>query len=674
MKISFYEFKKLYLQKAFLFIFCSCFIINVLSILAIASKSEISPKEYKLFHREIENIVQEDVLEYIDSNLKIDFNDERMYSYALLYDAQDEFNRISGYSKYLDSISKRCDEITSFSIFAPKDGFVYKNAIKTSMVYNKIKVTNLPFQPSKGIEIILFNTITDILIMFIVFTCSIFLFTKDKEIGIMNLLLSFPNGRKKLCFNKIFVLFCLTIITNLLFILSNTILGEITYGIGDLNRPIQCIKALFESNYNMSVLNYTIISTLIKSLVFFIWGLFFSFICNFSKSNSGVYILSGIFSFIQLIINIKVQSNSSLGILYDINMISLLKPENIFSTYRNVNIFNTPVNILLISCLTILILLSIFFILNLRIFTNEKNIEYKKISIKIKKSKTNRQHSKIYYEFFKSIILQRTYTLFLIGFVVSIIFYLSFSIPANVDDLYYKRYTNENSGILTENTQNFITETEIYFDEYFDNPNVISKTEAFSIPYKVSAFSEFKERYDTIKKNKYNTEIFYDTGYKRLFGINNLDEIITLIIIILSICVFSISPLISFDKSKNLTHIIFCTTSGKKSYLKRNILISITYSTFSSMIILPPFIYNILTKYGSQGLDKPIQSIQNFAHFPFSFSVFHMIILFFISIYLLMIISSLIMLIISYRVKSIFSATLINIMVFIIPLIIILLM
>ncbi len=138
-------------------------------------------------------------------------------------------------------------------------------------------------------------------------------------------------------------------------------------------------------------------------------------------------------------------------------------------------------------------------------------------------------------------------------------------------------------------------------------------------------------------------------------------------LLIILICALIISPLISYDNGRKLTTIIYSTTTGKKSYIKRNILITLIYTAAASFAVMIPYYINILLKYGTQGGNLPINSIKAFASFPLPITVWQFALGLLILRTILFSLISLIMLAVSYKSKSRFTAVLINITIFVIP-------
>lgn len=676
MRILKYELQKLSGYKSFLFIIAAALVMSIISSLGSIMSRPASPEEYRQIYSAVQSMSDEEAEAYITEQVDIAFSGEGGFSPDAICSARDRYAQIKGYGEFLDSIKERCRSITGISFFADEGSFAYKNALKTETVYDNVKIKSLPFEVSEGVEIALFNDISDILLIFAIFAASVFVFTKDKEIGILNLLHSYRKGRGSLCISKLGVLLIFSVVANLIFMGANLAIGGLTYGLGDLTRPIQSVNGFFECSFNLSLWQYLLITFIFKSLGGFLWGVLFAFICSFSGNNAQIYGISVVIAVVEVLLYTKISTLSNYGLLHDFNLVSFIKPDNIFSTYRNINLFNEPFNALIVIPVVWIILLALLIFAVVKTFAGEKNREYRKISLGIRrKNAKHKVHSKLYYAFYKSLALQKTGYLVAVWLAAVVIFHLSFTKPAELTDLYYKHYTTDNSGAVTAQTDEVIRTDEEYFSmlhEELMSPEITMERmqEIQGELQREGALFMFRSRCEAIRDSKYNTEIFYDSGYKRAFGVNGNTESLQMALLIMIFSALAISPLISFDRSRGLTSVIYSTTSGRKSYLKRSIIVTSTLSVFASIAVMLPYFFNILSKYGTQGITLPVQSLEHFADFALPLNVWQYALGLFLVRAVIFTLCSLAMLFVSKCSKSRFSATLINVTVFVMPVLI----
>ena len=406
------------------------------------------------------------------------------------------------------------------------------------------------------------------------------------------------------------------------------------------------------------------------------WGVLFACICLFSDNIAQIYGISIFIAVGEVLLYAKISPHSNYGLLHDFNLVSFIKPDNIFSTYRNINLFNEPFNALVVISAVWGVLLVLLIFAVVRFFVCEKNRAYRKISLGIKRNTAKcKVHSKLFYAFYKSLVLQKTGYLITVWIVTVVIFHLTFTKPADLTDYYYKDYTTNNSGPVTAKTDDIIRADEEYFAGLHDelvsrNISMERLEEIQSELQREDAVFMFYSRCEAIRDNKYDTELFYDSGYKRAFNVNGNAESLQMTLLIMIFCTLAISSLISFDKSKGITSVIYSTASGKKTYLKHNIIVTITHSFFASTVVLLPYFFNILYKYGTQGILLPVQSLEHFADFALPVNVWQYALGLFLVRTVIFAFCSLVMLLISGQSKSRFSATLINVIIFVMPVLI----
>ena len=361
--------------------------------------------------------------------------------------------------------------------------------------------------------------------------------------------------------------------------------------------------------------------------------------------------------------------------MHDINILSFIKPENYLSSYRNLNINENPINLLTATIICLIVLICIFAAISVVVFSKVRIIEFKKISHGIVLNRTKKVHSLLIYDLKKLLILQKSIVIFAVWMFIICGYHGSFSKPASVVDMYYKNYTTDHSGTVNSETDTVISVNNEHFKDVeakaaSGKMTIAERREFDNEMNRKEAFEIFKDRCDKIRNSKYNTELFYDTGYKRAFGVDGYHDLKYMALLIMSVCVLMISPMIAFDKNLKMTGIIYSTSSGKIAYLKRNSAIAAIICFTASACTFIPYFCNIIKCYGSQGISLPVQSLTAFCDFPSSLNIWQFALFFYGILTLACILLGQIMLIVSYNCKSRYTATLINATVFVFPIVI----
>ncbi|MDO4864374.1 MAG: hypothetical protein Q4A05_09420, partial [Ruminococcus sp.] len=159
-------------------------------------------------------------------------------------------------------------------------------------------------------------------------------------------------------------------------------------------------------------------------------------------------------------------------------------------------------------------------------------------------------------------------------------------------------------------------------------------------------------------------------GYKRALGKTGYDDNMKYALAAVFLLLFLVSPLIANDNKYKMGCIISSTTSGRQSYLRRNLLTAMLYGVLAALIWIVPYAVTISQYYGHGGLVGSLKSIMDFADFPLNMKLWQYVLLVAVLRTLFIVISALFMLWVSARCRNTTSAVLINFAVFALPIIV----
>ncbi|MBO5163727.1 MAG: hypothetical protein J6B75_04700 [Ruminococcus sp.] len=676
MRVLATELKKLLSNKILLLIIAAVFVLNSYLMFRTANSGEAKPVDYKAVYSELEDLSDPDKLQWLDDRLG-EFEGQHSFNWTALGELRDEAANIVGYSDYLASIDSQARSMTGVSIFAKPDTFNYRSIVKTPPAYDSVRDVEPIFDVSKGIDLATDNSFTDILSGFIVLFAVLSLMISDREQGMSGLLFALKRGRGYLLFLKIIAL-AITIFTVVLLIYAeNLIVAGSIYGLGDLSRPIQSLNGFIGCNLKISVIGYLILYVLFKFIAMFAIGAVLSLIAVNTKNVVSFYGISAVILIVEGLTYAKIHPLSIYSIFRYINLISFTKVNEIFCNYKNINFWEYPIPLIPTSIGALLIISSLCAVLSTYLYAKKRNLEFRKIGFKFRFGNGNKIHSKLYYTLYKSLIMQKG--LLIIAFFIAVSVFMSEAFIKKYDpvDVYYEYYTTETEGEITQETIDFYDSEAIRFEELnarLESPDITSEEER-EIYKQLAPTMGFYPSYERLRQIKdiENAHMFYDTGYKRAFGINGYDDDMKYAFAAILLCLFLISPLIANDNKYRMKSIINSTSSGRKNYISRNILTACIYVITASLLWLIPYAVTISRYYGHSGLSASIRSITDFINFPLNISVLQYIILICLLRTVSVLFASLIMLWVSSMCRNIISAVLINFAVFALPIIIYLL-
>lgn len=594
-----------------------------------------TPETYRSFFSKTEDMSFSETYDYLNELLETQSTGNYTeYPMILIYDLLEISEQMRTYPEYLESIEVQADNMSSVSIWGGEDTFSYRNIQKTLPAYTNIVGTELTLAPSLGLEDTFTAPLSDVMGIFLVLLAVCTVMLRDREQGVMPLLYSMAKGRHSLILNKLSVIALITAVVAVLFFGENLLIGANLYGLGDLSRPIQTVMGYYTCNLPVSVGIYILLFFGMKVLSYFLFAGVFSLICVCAKNNLMVYGISGVFCGISFLLYYFIPEYSVFGLLRFLGPVQITQVSEIFGTYRNINVFGYPFSHKISALIMLGVVLIASVTLAVIVFAKAKNLQYRNVSLRLFKRKKLRTHGRFYYVCYRSLILQKGIALVLITIFAAGVLHASFGRSYNNDDIYYENFTAALQGEITQETYDFLADNENHYTEIEQQIAELEAQENFNV-YKLNqlhsemndrnAFERLKTRIEAISAGGSDGEIFYDTGYERLFGTDGNNEDIVQVMFILLFLTLLLSPFAASDRKTNMVKILFSTQSGKIGYWKDLILYSALFGAAVSLLFTIPYQWNILDSYGVQGLSSPIQSIRAFANLDISITLGGMI-------------------------------------------------
>ena len=394
--------------------------------------------------------------------------------------------------------------------------------------YTALAGTTLVLDTSLGIEDLLSSPLTDFLAVLLLFFCVCRIFLRDREQGILPLLYATPNGRLRLMSCKLGIAVLCAIGLVLLFYGEIALISCNLYGLGDLSRPIQCIYGYETCNLPVSVGTYISIYLLFKMAAYAVFAVLFGFFCTIAKNNLMVYGASIGVVGISYLLYAKISVLSPISLLHFWNPIQFLQGKEILGTYTNVNCFGYPISLKISACVVIGLWLFLFIGSSFIVFTHAGNLQYRSFSVRHKLHIRFRVHQKFWYTCYRILILQKGLLVVFLLLFLSVGLAKTYTRTYSNEDIYYENFCNEYAGVVTEKTEQFLTEKRAFYREIeaqiaeleqSESPNSYQIGQLTAQLNDKAAFEKFAQRVEQIPDS---AEIFYDTGYVRYFA---LDEI-----------------------------------------------------------------------------------------------------------------------------------------------------
>ena len=671
MRIFCGELRKLFTSPVFIFAAAAAVVLNIYLCLS-AKPVNISDEEYKSFYSSIEGLSETEKTEYIDNALN------ELYSSEITYESimKREFYRreaeqaalIRDYEDYLKGIDESAKNMTSISIFADKNSFTYRNISITPAAYNGVRKVKPQYSPSQGILMAADNTGADIMLIFIVLAAVTVLFIKEREASVIGLLKPLKYGRQRLAAVKSLTLLSVCVLFGLILCGSSLLIGSARFGLGDLSRPIQSVEGFLGCNLPIDAAQALILIYLFKISAVFLAGLVFECLCT-ALFSGAAYLCAGAVSAVEIFLYAAIENTSWASSLGKINLAAFVQSSELFKTYLNINLFEQPCNIITVTVISLTLGILFAFAGEMLLFSRIDLKDHK--SVQIISSIRHIPKKPFAYGLYKAFVTHKG--LFIIMIIAALQIYSSanYTISYNIDDLWYHYYCDELSQKTSEQAEQYIKEESSRFEELYDSIGNASSAMVLQQIYEQlraeQGFTKAAEQQRYIDSlDSTNKAMFYQTGWRRLFGAEGFAEDMTLTLLAALGISFAISPLISYDNRRRLGFLLYTNKHGKRKYYGQNLMLTALVSFFISAAVNIPHFIGILSLYQTEGAEFSVRCIEEFNGF-FDISITAYAALLFLLRTVFLVLCGMIVLYISSKCKSTYTALLISLALFALP-------
>lgn len=675
--LFFNELKKTFGKRTFLIFAAVCFLSGIFLVTGEKNRGYVFlTQDYKEFYERPEmNGSKEEALSYIAG---LDTG-EITAGYFLLSYVKSEVNDTLGYMDYRENIIASADRLSKLPIFSDADGFSRLNMEKTAEVYAGLpEITTVP-GPGRGVVMasgyigsVLFGIVFMIYIIFA-------LVVREKEIGTLNLTRTTQKGHKSHGVSKLLVCLTLAFISVTVLELINWVLAGYMYGLGDLSRPIQSVPEYMTCVFEISVLEFALITVLFRILfVLMITVMVFFFAC-IGKTYLSMLLSLAAVSGIEGVLYFTISGNSIFGLFKYMNLFSGADTGFLFGDYINLNILGKPIWYLPVYIGFMVLFLAVFCLLGVTAYDRISStfgrsfrigadiLPVKSLSIFLQ-------------ECFRYLFCEKAILIVLAFLVFRVVTFQPvremFSMP---EDIYYKQYMLQLSGLYSgEKEREIGKEWEAYEaiqEEYREN---IVLTEDETIKNLMSSkYQEETKKYAVLdrveSKGRYLKEnggaFVYEQGYRILTndtpGEKDNCLLSVMAALLMLICaVFMYAP----DYQSGVDRIVKTTAKGRKSLSIRREVLGTVILLLTFLITYIPFLVSVLNAYGTSGFSYPACSLSHLNWVPAWISIRGYLILLSIVRFVILWLEMNLVYLISTKVRSISYTLIIGAALFVVPL------
>lgn len=511
------------------------------------------------------------------------------------------------YKKYIDEMPQRAES----ALIISRTDFAKRNVEKTLLDFEKMKDREITIGIDAGVQSVYDFTLSDIIAVVLVLFVGIKLFSKEYNMKIFPLLLA-TKGRTKLAINKILTLALSTFIICTSVYLTNILVSEFSFGLGNLSRSIQSIEVFRSSSFLISCGEYLLFAYLIKLFTLLSIAMVIFLLFTLVKKETFVFLILVLIAGLEFLLYSTIPVTSSVNAFHFINIFHMLDSMKIVGDYQNINLFSFPVSmttVLPILWIIIVIVSAVVIVIRFKTSAVAYGVKIPKwLEVLLNKLKRNidklNYHTNLtLHELRKVFILKKGLIFLLVMIVFLANGYNSAFRMKSSESLSYDTYVEKFGGVVTEQTIKDIEAEEKRIADLLKSSKI-----TFDANGQLKSLSEIKmqaEKGLQLQQEKGIKPYIVNTqSFEKLLNDKETTNKDVLVIVIFSILCVS-SCISSESKIKNLLRIC---PNGKK-LLRKKYIIGITTTLLITITVNIFRVLTIMKDYKFDFFEAPIQNL-----------------------------------------------------------------
>jgi len=261
---------------------------------------------------------------------------------------------INGYPYFLEKTVKQGKLRSQLKLY--EEGYAQEVTAKSLSRFEALIGTEPEVSENRGMVLFFQSHIPELLALFFIFHVVDSFFEERKK-GLVHMVRSTGKGRTVICLYRMGILLFTAFVSVFLLMGINLLGAALTFGTGDMFRPIQSLPEYQKCPYGFSVAGFILILVLLKAMGVFLFGLIL-YVLRGLVSDFLFYFLMGGLIISELLSGILIAPVSSLNTFKYINLYSLIKTDDFFNGSVYLNIFEHAVGALNV-LLTVTVVLSV---------------------------------------------------------------------------------------------------------------------------------------------------------------------------------------------------------------------------------------------------------------------------------------------------------------------------
>lgn len=578
------------------------------------------------------------------------YTDNLYNEHFFISEIKKELDTVASYEDYLKRIAEKADNLSQISIFKTESGdsFSEKSIRAQAAAYENMENIQTNYLPEKGIMSALEFRLSDVLLFAFVLLMASVLLREEKDSGMLALTFSLPGGRGKTALAKLGAVFISLIGIVFALYIMNLMYYQRIYGLGSLDRAVQSLPSLIQCTWQLTVGQYIgifLITKWLSAVIVSAWLMLCTYIAKNIYTGWGTGLA---FIGLNYIIRNSVSGIGHFNLFKYINIFSFMNTNEVLGSYIQLYFFGNPIPILWSECLGGALFTLLFCGLFVYVFQQGRSvflnrpltvIARDKIVNGSRDTKNRSLNARLMgHELYKLLKINGAGVVFGI-FILFLVFQMTQStIYISFDEEIYKNYMKQWSGRVTAQTIELINKENKQFEPLYELEDALTLGILTSEQYKsalesYAVLEQEKNIFDQIVRSKFSyleshpkAWLVYDTGYTRLFDINDKDDVYEMMLLIL-VLIFGFGNVFSMEKMTGMEQILSTTPLGQKRLARTKLFICYVLTTILAIISLIPRYLTVGINFGFNQLLAPAQSLESFSYVPYGVSIYHLILI-----------------------------------------------
>lgn len=414
------------------------------------------------------------------------------------------------------------------------------------------------------------------------------LITEEKQKGLFYITRSTRYGIRHNIAARLLALLVHCLVSAALFFGLNYLFFGFTAGWCDVTAKLQSLAPYMESNLQVSILGYLLLSVFTKGLVLFGAGAILTAFCILSESMALPYLSGMVLWAASWALYRFVPAASRSSVAKHINLFAILRTENLYGSYLNLNLAGFPFSRMALSWIATAAAIGAGVALSVLFFLKGSRLQFKRG----KKRPAFPFHAHaclLRHESYKILIMNHGFLILLVFCILTGESELTRAYAPTAQEKYYQDMMLQLEGAHTEEKAEMIESEAARYKKAFEE---IEKTDAavasgeissetgdamkikwYSITAFYPAFQRVEQQYRSVCENGGN--YIYDTGYLYLFGVMGDGVLYVFLLLTIGIILaFGNGISMEYDSMEyrnGIWGLLCATAKGKRGILTRKI-------------------------------------------------------------------------------------------------------